>query len=77
MLHSLPIGHMLDGVGGISDPRGMLGRQLGVDAADNTDTLCVRATFDADADNSYQAKGVQISLRFDAEQVVNNTGAGA
>ena len=31
VLHSLPIGHMLDGVGGIRDPRGMLGRQLGVD----------------------------------------------
>ena len=31
VLHSLPIGHMLDGVGGIQDPRGMLGRTLGVD----------------------------------------------
>ena len=31
VLHSLPIGHMLDGVNGIRDPRGMLGRTLGVD----------------------------------------------
>ncbi len=31
VLHSLPIGHSLDGVGGIRDPRGMLGHKLGVD----------------------------------------------
>jgi cell division protein FtsA len=31
VLHSIPIGHSLDGVGGIRDPRGMLGRDLGVD----------------------------------------------
>jgi cell division protein FtsA len=31
VLHSLPIGHALDGVNGIRDPRGMLGQKLGVD----------------------------------------------
>lgn len=31
VLHSLPIDHTLDGVKGIRDPRGMLGRRLGVD----------------------------------------------
>ena len=30
-VHSLPIGYALDGHRGIKDPRGMLGRQLGVD----------------------------------------------
>jgi hypothetical protein len=51
------------------------GLVLGVDEANKTNTLCVRATFDADADNGYQAKGMEISLRFDAEQVVNNSAA--
>jgi cell division protein FtsA len=31
VLHSLPIGHTLDGVPGIQDPRGMLGRNFGID----------------------------------------------
>jgi cell division protein FtsA len=31
VLHSLPIGHTLDGVPGIREPRGMLGQKLGVD----------------------------------------------
>ena len=31
VLHSLPIGHVLDGVKGIREPRGMLGHKLGVD----------------------------------------------
>jgi cell division protein FtsA len=31
VLHSLPIGHSLDGARGIRDPRGMVGRELGVD----------------------------------------------
>ena len=31
VLHSLPIGYSLDGNGGIHDPTGMLGEQLGVD----------------------------------------------
>jgi cell division protein FtsA len=31
VLHSLPIGYTLDGVSGIRDPRGMLGREFGVD----------------------------------------------
>jgi cell division protein FtsA len=31
VLHSLPVGYALDGVGGIADPRGMLGRVLSVD----------------------------------------------
>ena len=31
VLHSLPIGYTLDGVAGIRDPRGMLGRNFGVD----------------------------------------------
>lgn len=31
VLHSLPIGYALDGTRGIRDPRGMLGRRLGVD----------------------------------------------
>jgi len=31
VLHSLPIGYTLDGVSGIRDPRGMLGRNFGVD----------------------------------------------
>jgi cell division protein FtsA len=31
VLHSLPIGYSLDGVRGIGEPRGMLGRQFGVD----------------------------------------------
>jgi cell division protein FtsA len=30
-IHSLPIGYALDGHRGIKDPRGMMGRQLGVD----------------------------------------------
>ncbi len=30
-VHSLPIGYSLDGEGGIGDPRGMVGRRLGVD----------------------------------------------
>lgn len=30
-VHSLPIGYSLDGEGGIADPRGMVGRRLGVD----------------------------------------------
>ncbi len=47
-------------------------RTLGVSTADNAETLCVRATFDADAGNAFQGKGVSIALRFDAEQVVNN-----
>ncbi len=31
VLHSLPIGYVLDGASGIRDPRGMLGRQFGID----------------------------------------------
>ncbi len=31
VLHSLPVGYSLDGSAGIRDPRGMLGRQFGVD----------------------------------------------
>ena len=31
VLHSLPVGFSIDGVGGIRDPRGMLGSQFGVD----------------------------------------------
>jgi len=31
VLHSLPIGYSLDGVSGIRDPRGMLGREFGID----------------------------------------------
>ncbi|WP_029353043.1 cell division protein FtsA [Bosea sp. 117] len=31
VLHALPVGYALDGVSGISEPRGMLGRRLGVD----------------------------------------------
>lgn len=31
VLHSLPIGYTLDGVSGIRDPRGMLGRNFGID----------------------------------------------
>jgi len=31
VLHSLPVGYSLDGVSGIRDPRGMLGRRFGVD----------------------------------------------
>jgi cell division protein FtsA len=31
VLHSLPIGYSLDGVAGIRDPRGMLGRNFGID----------------------------------------------
>ncbi|MCK0208034.1 cell division protein FtsA [Starkeya koreensis] len=31
ILHALPVGYALDGVGGIGEPRGMLGRRLGVD----------------------------------------------
>ena len=31
VLHSLPIGYTLDGVSGIRDPRGMLGRDFGID----------------------------------------------
>jgi cell division protein FtsA len=31
VLHSLPIGYRLDGASGIRDPRGMLGRQFGID----------------------------------------------
>jgi cell division protein FtsA len=31
ILHSLPVGYSLDGVGGIRDPRGMLGSRFGVD----------------------------------------------
>lgn len=31
VLHSLPIGYALDGVSGVRDPRGLLGRRLGVD----------------------------------------------
>jgi cell division protein FtsA len=31
VLHSLPIGHTLDGARGIREPRGMLGQRLGVD----------------------------------------------
>ena len=31
VVHSLPIGYSLDGEGGIADPRGMVGRRLGVD----------------------------------------------
>ena len=31
VLHSLPVGYSLDGVSGIRDPRGMLGRHFGVD----------------------------------------------
>ena len=30
-VHSLPIGYSLDGEGGIAEPRGMVGRRLGVD----------------------------------------------
>jgi len=31
VLHSLPVGYSIDGVGGIRDPRGMLGARFGVD----------------------------------------------
>jgi cell division protein FtsA len=31
VLHSLPIGYVVDDAGGISDPRGMLARQFGID----------------------------------------------
>ncbi len=31
ILHALPVGYALDGVAGIGEPRGMLGRRLGVD----------------------------------------------
>jgi cell division protein FtsA len=31
ILHALPVGYAIDGVGGIGEPRGMLGRRLGVD----------------------------------------------
>lgn len=31
VLHSLPVGHSLDGASGVRDPRGMLGHTLGVD----------------------------------------------
>src|SRR5581483_7242265 len=31
VLHSMPIGYSLDGVRGVGEPRGMLGRQFGVD----------------------------------------------
>jgi cell division protein FtsA len=31
VLHSLPVGYSIDGVGGIRDPRGMLGSRFGVD----------------------------------------------
>lgn len=47
-------------------------RELGVSDASKSEVLCVRATFDADAGNAFQGKGVSIALRFDAEQVVNN-----
>ncbi len=61
-----PFGAALD-VAGAPGPR-----SLGVSSADNAETLCVRATFDADAGNAFQGKGVSIGLRLDAEQVVNN-----
>ncbi|MBO0717237.1 MAG: cell division protein FtsA, partial [Rhizobiales bacterium] len=31
VLHSLPVGYSIDGVNGVRDPRGMLGRRFGVD----------------------------------------------
>lgn len=31
VLHALPVSYAIDGVGGIAEPRGMLGRRLGVD----------------------------------------------
>jgi cell division protein FtsA len=31
VLHSLPVGYAIDGVSGVRDPRGMLGRRFGVD----------------------------------------------
>ena len=31
VLHSLPVGYSIDGVGGVRDPRGMLGSRFGVD----------------------------------------------
>lgn len=31
ILHALPVGYAIDGVAGIAEPRGMLGRRLGVD----------------------------------------------
>jgi len=31
VLHSLPVGYSIDGIGGIRDPRGMLGARFGVD----------------------------------------------
>jgi hypothetical protein len=46
------------------------GRSLA--AATGSEILCVRLSFDIDADNSYQNTTADVTLRFDAEQVVNN-----
>ncbi|HEY0118117.1 MAG TPA: TasA family protein [Cellulomonas sp.] len=51
------------------------GRTLGVSDATRSEQLCARATLDLDAGNALQASGTKITLRFDAEQVVNNTPA--
>ena len=48
------------------------GRELTVSGSEQ---LCARATLDVDAGNALQATGTKITLRFDAEQVVNNTAA--
>lgn len=40
-----------------------------------TQTLCVRLAMDPDSDNDFQNTFATVSLRFDAEQVVNNTPA--
>jgi spore coat-associated protein N len=46
------------------------GRQL---AVSQSEQVCARATLDLDAGNAVQATGTKITLRLDAEQVVNNT----
>ena len=48
------------------------GRELTVSQSEQ---VCARATLDVDAGNALQATGTKITLRFDAEQVVNNTPA--
>lgn len=39
----------------------------------NTQTLCVRLAMDPTSSNDFQNTAAHVSLRFDAEQVVNNT----
>jgi hypothetical protein len=41
----------------------------------NTQTLCVRLAMDPASTNDFQNTAANVSLRFDAEQVVNNTGS--